>query len=687
MSSKYRADAENSTVSPLDRQFPFTIIPDLSGSTMGVEVMSLRELAAKAKATRRKAKKMLPLFNGAAFGNAASAKGSLRHDANVTTVAAVVVDYDGGTITVEEARATLKAAGLTGLVMTSPTSGEPGRGHRWRGVLPLSRPHDRAAYEALAEQVNGLFGGVLDKGSREPSRSYFLGHTGKIAAHLVEGGRWLDEADLPRRAWTKTERVEGDAAEAWGRPLHVLRSALVAIPNDGERGPDRDGWLKIGAAVHLETGGSDEGFDLFDDWSALWPDHDTDAARKVWESFGRDRGRKATGRHIRALAEAEGWIDVEERDRLYNLFDMVADLDELVGYPSAAPKRQGRLTFESPDDCASAKASPYIIKGLLHEGDIACIYGQPNHGKSIVAPYLGYRVSLGEPAFGMRVRQGSTFYVAAEGAGGMRKRVSALRRRYGDAAGFRLVTGLSNLMPQNGKRSLDHAELLAAIERERPRVVIIDTIARAFVGLEENSSEGMGQVLHVAQSLTKWGAAVILIHHPTKSGEHLRGFGGLHGALDMELLVEKDADLITATAVKARDFADGGRLVFGKSVEVLGQDDDGDDITTVVCVERQGAPEPRQRRPKKSADEALTVLMALMEGRESVPEEEWRKACVDGRKVSQAEVTESRRMAFRRAVGELVRGDWVAFHEGAYSLRAIAEGDSTFTDGEDDALV
>lgn len=671
----------------LDRRFRVTFFPNERGQKKTDARMSLRQMEAEIKATLAADKADLPFLKMAAFGKKRSPlrpKGdgtmtgnSLRHDANVVAVSGVEVDLDNCPFNPLQVRHRLRNARLAHLLATSPSHGLPGKGNRVRAFFPFGEELAPGERERMVARVNGVLGGALDDTSFNLSQSFFFGGiNGRPAVKTwLSDGRYLETASdldagaIGRRGRAKAGKTES-TGEKTGRPFHVVREALFAVPNDA----DRDGWLHVGMALHHETDGSAEGFSTFDEWSALHESYDADATVKAWDSFGRASGAVRTAFHILNLANDHGWRD----PRIDEMFDgvreeqraeeeMQADIDELVGNPRRKPKGKSRLTFLSPEDCETAENPAYVIKGLLYEGDIGCIYGQPNHGKSIIAPYLAYRVAQGEPAFGMRVRQGKTFYVAAEGAGGMRKRVTALRRRYGDAPEFQLVTGVSNLMLKKNGPSQDHKDLLEAVKRERPAVIIIDTIARAFAGLEENSSEGMGNVIHVAQSLTQWGAAVILIHHPTKSGEHLRGFGGLHGALDMELLVEKSADTITATAVKARDFADGSKLVFGKSVEVLGQDEDGDDITTVVCVERDqdSAPE-REERLTPSAKAALDTFYYLIDGREAVPEGEWRKACVDGRTVSASDKADSRTKTFKRAVEELTRRRKVVFRDGEY---------------------
>ena len=91
-----------------------------------------------------------------------------------------------------------------------------------------------------------------------------------------------------------------------GIPLEILHDALMAIPNDN---PDRDWWLKFGAALHFETGGSAEGLESWDEWSALHCSYDPIETKRVWKSYRRREGNVCTGKTIIHEARKHGWQD------------------------------------------------------------------------------------------------------------------------------------------------------------------------------------------------------------------------------------------------------------------------------------------------------------------------------------------------------------------------------------------
>lgn len=128
-----------------------------------------------------------PLLKLAEFGPHLSAKGSLRHDANVIAVHGVEGDHDAGTMPPELAAAMLTAAGIQAAIYTSAshTSAAP----RWRVLCPTSQPYAPTARYELAARLNGVLGGVLAGESFTLSQSFYFGRVAGVpyACLPVEG--------------------------------------------------------------------------------------------------------------------------------------------------------------------------------------------------------------------------------------------------------------------------------------------------------------------------------------------------------------------------------------------------------------------------------------------------------------------------------------------------------------------
>lgn len=107
-----------------------------------------------------------------------------------------------------------------------------------------------------------------------------------------------------------------------GLSIGVLKDALMFIPNDN---PDRDWWMKLGAALHFETEGSEDGLQIFDKWSSQYVGYSMEKTEDLWNSLGRKEGALVTGYTIIAEAKKHGWID----PRIAELFDDPSEEDKV----------------------------------------------------------------------------------------------------------------------------------------------------------------------------------------------------------------------------------------------------------------------------------------------------------------------------------------------------------------------
>lgn len=626
--------------SPLDRPLAVARFADVRAARIDAQTTTLRKLADTIRTTRAPAKASLPLLKLGTFGDVPTLKGSLRHDANLQTVTGIEGDYDGGVVTPEVARFRLATAGVAAIVATTPSHTDDAP--RWRVLAPLSQAVTPAERLALAERLNGALDGILAPETFTASQAFYFGAVGDAPAPLVliSDGDALDRrTEIPRigkRAEPDPATPDdGDDDDLWAMLTGDLVKAAEAMPFVSPE--PREDWLTIGMALHHEGRGSDEAYALWCEWSRGSDKFNERDQRRVWKSFGESRGRAVvTIASLYDLAKVGGWNA------------------EPTPKPSPAAASTG-LTFLTPDQCEAAPSRGYLIKGLLAPGDVGCIFGQPGAGKSLIGPHLGYALAQGREAFGMRSRQGSVFYVAAEDPHGMKGRVTALKIRHGSADSFALVEGVSDLLSDDSPHL---AALLAAVEAQRPALVFIDTLAMAFPGLEENSAEGMGRVVAAARSLTAWGAAVVLVHHSTKAeGKTPRGHSLFNGALDMAMHVEKGTDgVVRGQLTKNRNGSCDRDIAFLIGTTVLGIDDDGDPVTSALVEELAAGSAPKQEKLSPSAQAAFDVLLNLLPVGVSpmgIHETVWRDACVAGRAVSGAEDAEARKRAFRRANREL----------------------------------
>jgi hypothetical protein len=225
-------------------------------------------------------------------------------------------------------------------------------------------------------------------------------------------------------------------------------------------------------------------------------------------------------------------------------------IDDASEHDRTSPDNDAVLMFLSPAECAelTMMGSDYVLKFMLDRGQVGCIFGAPGAGKSLIAPYIAYRLALGLRPFGCRTRPGGklVFYCAAEDEIGMRRRIAALRTKHGDTDKFVLIGGVTDLANEKGAR---RQALMQAIAERKPELVVIDTLAVSFAGIDENDGRQMAWVVFTAKQMIAAGAGSILfVHHDPKSGGHTpRGHGVFNGELDVTVRLDKGCAWTRAT--------------------------------------------------------------------------------------------------------------------------------------------
>ena len=265
---------------------------------------------------------------------------------------------------------------------------------------------------------------------------------------------------------------------------------------------------------------------------------------------------------------------------------------EVVEPPKPWKSRFGALFLDALD--APGPEFEWLISGWLTVGDKSIIAGPSQSGKSFLAIHAGMCVSFGHDFFGCEVKQGLVIYIAGEGARGVKKRLRAWRKHfkveYSRETPFVLLQTPVNLYASEGS---DTAALIAEIKGigeafpDVPlRMVVVDTLATASVGAEENSARDMSIVMSNVNKINEVTRAhVALVHHMSASGTKMRGSTAIYAALDNTIYVTcSETKVRTAKLGKQKDEEDTLSFQFELMRSTLGEDANGKAITSCVCL-------------------------------------------------------------------------------------------------------
>lgn len=263
-----------------------------------------------------------------------------------------------------------------------------------------------------------------------------------------------------------------------------------------------------------------------------------------------------------------------------------------------------------------------FVEGLLNDGTMSVIYGDSNVGKSFFILDVGLHVGLGVNWQGREVEQGGVIYVAAEGGFLFQNRLEAFARHYQVKARdvpFAIVPCGIDLRSNEADtdRLIELIEGAAAQIKVPVRLVIIDTLARAMAGGNENSSEDMGAlVINSDKIRAVTGAHLSFIHHSGKDqAKGARGHSSLRAATDTEIEIVKSETGMSVTAVKQRDMEMGHIMHFAlKSID-LGVNKRGKPVTSCVILPLATIDMvPDTKGLGKNQAQALRVLEEMYQG-------------------------------------------------------------------------
>lgn len=252
------------------------------------------------------------------------------------------------------------------------------------------------------------------------------------------------------------------------------------------------------------------------------------SVERSWQEIRNDLGRKA-----RRVVLPQGINDVAEFFMQYSW-----DAFEVLLASAAQPKRH----FPRLDLTQKTPETEWVVEDLLVSEEATLLAADGGTGKSMVAMAISLAVSgYDETVFGphgLRVmKHGPVIHVDEENS-----RALVIQRMH--ALGFDPKKHLPNLeyVWHGGVDLLNEPEKLyeEALEIE-PVLVVVDSLSRTALGVEENSNTDMTKLMKagIIPIARHTGAAVLVVHHSAKDGTGSRGAGAIRNSADQEISMVK----------------------------------------------------------------------------------------------------------------------------------------------------
>ncbi|MBL8401947.1 AAA family ATPase, partial [Accumulibacter sp.] len=303
------------------------------------------------------------------------------------------------------------------------------------------------------------------------------------------------------------------------------------------------------------------------------------------------------------------WVEMPEGSPSnfdLNDFHQAEGLDAVRRLLEGTKEHSQRFRLMTPADLASLPPVRWSVRGGLPAEGCAAVFGPSGSGKTFLAMDMLAAISSGADWFGCRVARAPVIYIALEGEAGIAQRVKAYQAKHGQLSpDFRFVLQSIDIRDQ-----ADRADLVNAVKSAgcTGGVLCLDTLNRAAPGMDENDSKSMGEAISAIKAIqAELGGLILLVHHTGKdSTKGLRGHSSLHAALDAAIEVTRTDDRREWRIAKAKDGEDGEAHPFQLDVVQIGEDEDGDPVTSCVVV------------PEESIDDALRRTLPPKTGNQRI---------------------------------------------------------------------
>lgn len=223
----------------------------------------------------------------------------------------------------------------------------------------------------------------------------------------------------------------------------------------------------------------------------------------------------------------------------------------------------------------------WLIDGEIPDEGVTVLFGASGVGKSFLA--IDYALQLAQ--------QHPVYYMAGEGERTIPPRIDAWYKHHKRSEGH-LVLGLGAVHIMD---SSDFEPWLAWIVHQDFKLVVVDTLNTASVGIDENKGHEASDFMDRCHRIAKLGkCAVLLVHHTNKGGVEIRGSQRLFDKADSVIALVDDDEFVIVECQKTK----AGAKFRPRTMMLLpiktGTNKNGQTVSTPVIV-------PGQREAPKAA--------------------------------------------------------------------------------------
>ena len=308
----------------------------------------------------------------------------------------------------------------------------------------------------------------------------------------------------------------------------------------------------------------------------VWPTYTLKVKSRTGDLENEDRGITMFMKKIRSTIgklkreqpakKVRGEFDDPEEDEVQG-----KNIEEVfTPIVNELPPSIRRIVLRNLAELRAAPPPSFIVAPYLVDKSFAVLFGAPASYKSFLALDWALSIAHGIDWNGRAVEQGTVVYLALEGQSGIASRAEAWHREMNlnetNAPFYAVTVPLSMVDELTGDS--DTSLLIEAIHEDLggvvPKLIVIDTLARSFVGKDENSATDMGLFVRNVDTIKeRFDCTVLAVHHSGKdSDKGMRGSSALRGAVDseFEIVRRKDTQQVALHVRKQKDTEEAEEL-------------------------------------------------------------------------------------------------------------------------------
>lgn len=233
--------------------------------------------------------------------------------------------------------------------------------------------------------------------------------------------------------------------------------------------------------------------------------------------------------------------------------------------------------FFSIDELGEMPPPRWLIHEMFEANSLVMVAGPPGSFKSFLVLDWLLCMASGRSWLGKKTEKSRVLYVLGEGRSSLLKRIQAWihhnRLTQEERAVLNENFKVTFDVPQMATRSSVDTMLMGLHSAGfSPQVITIDTFARSFVGMDENTQKDVGLWVDSADRLRALGYTVLFLHHTAKNtefGVKYRGSTAILGAMDTAMTLVRDPDVpdgVKLTVTKQKDHDEGEPLYFSRLI-------------------------------------------------------------------------------------------------------------------------